>query len=273
MPELPEVEVVRRGVEPLLTGQVIQRADIRQSALRWPIPGHLVQTVAGQVVLGVQRRGKYLLIELTSGWIIVHLGMSGVLQFVPSNRPVAKHDHVDFVFAQGILRLNDPRRFGAVLWHDKSDGPVESHVLLAQLGIEPFDSQFAGTWLHTAARGKQVAVKTFLLAGKAVVGVGNIYASGSLHRAKIDPRRQAGKVSLARYGVLADEIRRTLQEAIVAGGSTLRDFKQSDGASGYFQVNHQVYGRQAQPCMRCSGKIKLIRQGQRSTYFCSGCQR
>jgi formamidopyrimidine-DNA glycosylase len=261
------------GVEPLLIGQVIQRADIRQSALRWPIPGHLIQTVAGQMVVGVQRRGKYLLIELTTGWIIVHLGMSGVLQFVPTDRPLAKHDHVDFILPTGILRLNDPRRFGAVLWHDKSAGPVNSHVLLAQLGIEPFDGQFTGAWLHAAARGKQVAVKTFLLAGKAVVGVGNIYASESLHRAGIDPRRLAGKVSLVRYGVLADHIRHTLQEAITAGGSTLRDFKQSDGASGYFQVSHQVYGRQAKPCLRCAGKIKLIRQGQRSTYFCSGCQR
>jgi formamidopyrimidine-DNA glycosylase len=273
MPELPEVEVVRSGVAPLLTGQTIVRADVRQARLRWPIPAQLSQLVMGQKVLSVQRRGKYLLLEVPTGWVIIHLGMSGVLQFVPASVALTKHDHVDFVFATGILRLNDPRRFGAVLWHPKSAGAVQDHPLLAVLGVEPFSAEFTGDVLHRAAQGKLVAVKNFLLAGKAVVGVGNIYASETLHRSGIDPRRAAGRVALQRYQLLAEQIRLTLHEAITAGGSTLRDFKQTDGASGYFQVNHQVYGRDGQACQRCAGKIQSIRQGQRSTYFCRGCQR
>ncbi len=273
MPELPEVEVVRRAVEPLLIGQEIQKADVRQAKLRWPVPHDLSQRVARQKVMGVGRRGKYLLIELPLGWVVIHLGMSGVLAHTPLTQPAGKHDHVDLVLPQALLRLNDPRRFGAVLWHDKSAGDIGMHPLLLNLGIEPFDAAFDAKLLHQSARGKQLSVKGFLLSGKAVVGVGNIYASEALHRAKIDPRRAAGRVSLQRYGMLADEIRLTLKEAISAGGSTLRDFKSSDGSSGYFQVNHLVYDREGKPCKSCSTKIKLIRQGQRSTYFCPSCQR
>jgi formamidopyrimidine-DNA glycosylase len=273
MPELPEVEVVRLGVAPLLTGRVVRRADVRQVKLRWPVPSQLSRCIADQKIISIGRRGKYLLFELANGWVIVHLGMSGVISVVPVGTLAGKHDHVDFVFDDVLLRLNDPRRFGAVLWHSRSDGPVTAHSLLVNLGIEPFDENFSAQQLHSAARGRSVAVKSFLLNGEAVVGVGNIYASETLHRAGIDPRRAAGRVSLARYQILVREIRQTLSEAITAGGSTLRDFRQSDGSSGYFQVNHLVYDREGQACQRCSQPIKCIRQGQRSTYFCSGCQR
>jgi formamidopyrimidine-DNA glycosylase len=276
MPELPEVEVTRRGIEPHIAGQRIERVAVRTPMLRWPLSPHLPALLERQVVERVGRRGKYLLLECEAGWVIVHLGMSGTLRVLPQGGAVAepgKHDHVDWVFAHTVLRFRDPRRFGAVLWHPRGDGDVHDHVLLARLGVEPFSPQFDGALLYALTRGRSVSVKQALLAGDRVVGVGNIYASESLFRAGIRPTTAAGRVSLARYERLADEIRLTLAAAIEKGGSTLRDFVGGNGESGYFQLDYFAYDRAGLPCRICGAPIRQIVQGQRSTYFCPNCQR
>jgi formamidopyrimidine-DNA glycosylase len=224
----------------------------------------------------VERRGKYLLFETSEGWLIVHLGMTGtlrVLRNVPRPPDAAKHDHIDLIFDDFILRFRDPRRFGAVLWHAREDGDVLDHPLLAGLGVEPFTPEFSGALMYRQTRGRKVSVKQALLAGTMVVGVGNIYASESLFRAGIRPTVAAGRVSLVRYDLLADAVRTTLAAAIEKGGSTLRDFVGSNGESGYFQLDYFVYDRAGQPCHVCGTAIKQIVQGQRSTYFCPRCQR
>jgi formamidopyrimidine-DNA glycosylase len=224
----------------------------------------------------VERRGKYLLFETSEGWLIVHLGMTGtlrVLRNVPRPPDAAKHDHIDVIFEDFILRFRDPRRFGAVLWHARADGDVLDHPLLAGLGVEPFTPAFSGALMYRQTRGRKVSVKQALLAGTMVVGVGNIYASESLFRAGIRPTVAAGRVSLVRYDLLADAVRTTLAAAIEKGGSTLRDFVGSNGESGYFQLDYFVYDRAGLPCHVCGTAIKQIVQGQRSTYFCPRCQR
>jgi formamidopyrimidine-DNA glycosylase len=275
MPELPEVEVTRRGIAPFVTGRVVETVHVRTVALRWPVPQALGTLVAGRAIEQVARRGKYLLMECNTGWLIVHLGMTGTLRVWPGQaRPEAgQHDHVDWVFADGILRLRDPRRFGAVLWHSRETGDVLTHPLLARLGIEPFSDAFDGDWLFRHTRGRTLSVKQVLLGGAVVVGVGNIYCSESLFRAGIHPQTQAGRISRARYGRLAGEIRATLAEAIEKGGSTLRDFVGSDGASGYFQLDYFVYDRAGAACRVCGTPIRQIVQQQRSTFFCPRCQR
>jgi formamidopyrimidine-DNA glycosylase len=273
MPELPEVEVVRLGISPFVTDQIVRRAVVRRPNLRWPIPSDLTELMAGQRVLTTARRSKYLLLEFDSGWLMVHLGMSGVLQWLPLEHPLRTHDHVDIVFEKGLLRLNDPRRFGAVLWHAKDQGDIAQHALMANLGVEPFDTAFTGPHMYKLSRGRNVAIKQLLLAGHLVVGVGNIYASESLFKAGIDPRRSAGKVSKLRYERLAQVIRQTLSDAIVAGGSTLRDFRGASGDSGYFQTNHLVYDKAGLPCVQCAKPILQLVQGQRSTYYCKFCQK
>jgi formamidopyrimidine-DNA glycosylase len=250
--------------------------EVRTPALRWPIPADLPRMLRGRLVKNVERRGKYLLFEVDEGWFIVHLGMTGtlrVLRNVPHPPAAAKHDHVDWVFDDFILRFRDPRRFGAVLWHPRSDGDVLEHPLLAGLGIEPFAPAFTGALMHRKTRGRTVSVKQALLAGEIVVGVGNIYASESLFRAGIRPTTPAGRVSLVRYELLADAVRVTLAAAIEKGGSTLRDFVGSDGESGYFQLDYFVYDRAGLPCRVCETPIRQIVQGQRSTYYCPTCQR
>ena len=283
MPELPEVEVTRRGIAPLLEGRVLTGAAVRNRNLRWPVPAGLPATLTGLAVMHVGRRGKYLLIECAApaakpgnargGWLIVHLGMSGSLRFTAPGTAPKKHEHVDLATADALLRLHDPRRFGAVLWHPASAGPVTSHVLLAHLGVEPLDGGFDGETLYQGTRGRTAAVKQVLLAGDIVVGVGNIYASEALFRARIHPATAAGRISRLRYARLAHEIIAVLTAAIDKGGSTLRDFTRSDGEPGYFQLDYFVYGREGLPCRVCGAAVRGIRQGQRSTFYCPQCQK
>ncbi len=283
MPELPEVEVTRRGIEPGIVGRRIDAVVVRERSLRRAIPETLDGVVAGLSVETVRRRGKFILIDCAapgaderSGTLLVHLGMTGTLRVMPAATPVRPHDHVDFVLGDRVLRFNDPRRFGLVLWHAAGDGPVLASAPFRKLGVEPFSDAFAGAQggvlLHRLSRGRSLAVKPFLLAGEAVVGVGNIYASESLFRARIHPRTAAGRISLARYVLLAAAIRETLADAITRGGSTLRDFVGADGASGYFQLDTFVYDRTGLPCRICGVPIRTIRQGQRSTFYCPRCQ-
>ena len=265
MPELPEVEVTRRGIANTLQGARVSAVQVRNAALRWPVPADLAEHLVGHVVSRVCRRAKYLLVEFAHGTLLLHLGMSGSLRIVASALPPEKHDHFDLVLGDRALRLRDPRRFGAVLWHV---GDIYAHPLLASLGPEPLDPAFNGAAWFAATRGLAAPIKNVLMDAHRVVGVGNIYANESLFQAAIDPRRAAGRVSAARCERLADEVKRVLRRAIEAGGSTLRDFVHSDGSAGYFQQEYAVYGRAGQSCQRCDGTIKVIRVGQRSTFFC-----
>lgn len=269
MPELPEVEITRRGIEPSIAGQTITSVIVRNARLRWPVPRHLAETISGRAVQQVLRRAKYILIDCGDGWLILHLGMSGSLRVVPANKPPDTHDHVDLVFGQYAIRLRDPRRFGAVLW---TTGNVHEHPLLASLGPEPLGADFDGDVLYQASRSRRVSIKQFIMDHHVVVGVGNIYANESLFRAGINPRTAAGRVTKARYARLAKEIKATLTAALAAGGSSLRDFVHSDGASGYFQQQYFVYDRAGEPCRVCKTPVRTIRQGQRSTFYCARCQ-
>jgi len=271
MPELPEVEITRRGLEPHLAGQRIRTAVIRNGQLRQPIPAELPVLLAGQTLRSVARRGKYLLLECDRGWLIAHLGMSGSLRIVPAATPPEKHDHFDLVLENGLcMRLRDPRRFGLILW--TAADPL-NHPLLAKLGVEPLSDAFDGELLYRASRGRAIPVKQFIMDGATVVGVGNIYASESLFRAAIRPQSACGKLGKARYRRLAAEIKATLQDAIAAGGSSLRDFVDSAGKPGYFQQQYNVYGRTGQPCRVCGTSIATLRQGQRATFYCPHCQK
>ncbi len=276
MPELPEVEVTRRALAPHVEGHIVQDVAVRDRRLRWPVPADLRRRVRLQRIERLDRRGKYLLWRFASGVLISHLGMSGVWRVLPIARGIpspGRHDHVDLLFADNCIRLTDPRRFGALLWHRAAAGSVESHPLLADLGVEPFDPAFDGAWLHRGTRGRSAAIKQVLLAGDVVVGVGNIYASESLFRAGIDPRLPAARLGRARCARLADAIRAVLTEAIGVGGSTLRDFVGADGAEGYFMLDAFVYERAGQPCRVCGSMVSRIVQGQRATYFCRRCQK
>ena len=268
MPELPEVEVTRRGLAPRISGRTISAVVVREPRMRWPVPRGL-QHLAGKTVRGIKRRGKYLLVDCGSGHLILHLGMSGSLRIVPAAAPASKHDHFDLVLGDRAVRLRDPRRFGAVLWTTQAP---EAHPLLAHLGVEPLARAFDAAHLHALSRGARVAIKQFLMDGRRVVGVGNIYASESLFRAGIAPRRRAGRLTRAECEALVREVKATLREAIRAGGSSLRDFVGSDGESGYFQQRTWVYDRAGLPCRRCTTPIRKIVQGQRATYFCARCQ-
>ena len=271
MPELPEVEITRRGIAPAITDRVLTGVVVRNPRLRWPVPRRLQSLVTGKTIRSVQRRAKYLLLEVAGGWLILHLGMSGSLRIVKTGEPAGVHDHVDLQFADHALRLRDPRRFGALLWHPGNN--VLAHPVLAHLGVEPLEAAFSGSVLHAASRGRRSAVKVLLMDHTVVVGVGNIYANESLFRAGIRPGTQAGRVSLARFDRLALEVRKTLEAALKAGGSSLRDFVHSDGSSGYFQQQYFVYGRSGEACRVCSQPIRVTRMGQRSTFYCASCQR
>ena len=274
MPELPEVETTRRGIATVMTGQPLRALLIHEPRLRWPVPADLPRFVNGQVVRRCDRRGKYLLIFFDTGVMIVHLGMSGSLRRVSLDEPPRKHDHIEWVFENARFLLHDPRRFGAVLWHDLALGPVMAHPLLARLGIEPFDDGFTPGYLHQHLRGKTQSIKQALLGGDIVVGVGNIYASESLFRARINPKTRAGSLSEARTERLWSSIRSTLNDALTSGGSTLRDYVNATGAPGsYFDIHAAVYDRAGQPCRVCQTPIKRIVQGQRATYYCPACQR
>ena len=274
MPELPEVETTRRGIAPIMTDRVLETFLVHDSRMRWPVPSDMPTTVSGQVVRHCGRRGKYLLLHFDHGVQIVHLGMSGSLRRVPMQEARRKHDHAEWIFHDARFLLHDPRRFGAILWHPASAGPVENHPLLASLGIEPLDPAFDGKVLFQAFAGRKVAVKQALLAGNVVVGVGNIYASEALYKAGIDPRTPAGAISSRRCERLAGAIKETLAQAIESGGSTLRDYVNATGAPGaYFTLHSAVYEKAGKPCGRCSSPIRRIVQGQRATYFCPRCQR
>ncbi len=263
MPELPEVETTRRGIAPHLIGQRVQRVVVRNARLRWPIPEDLDVRLSGQQIVSVERRAKYLLIGAEVGTLISHLGMSGSLRMVAAGTPVAKHDHVDIELESGT----DPRRFGAMLWSTES--PLQ-HKLLQKLGPEPLLDDFSINHLYECSRGRSMPIKPFIMDNAVVVGVGNIYASEALFAAGIDPRREAGSVSKARYAKLTAEIKRILAAAIEQGGTTLRDFVGGDGKPGYFQQN---YGRTGQPCLSCGSELRDVKLGQRASVYCAKCQR
>jgi formamidopyrimidine-DNA glycosylase len=277
MPELPEVEVTRRGVAPHLEGRIVVDVVLRREGLRWPFPPTLPALLAGRRILSTSRRGKYLLIHFEHGTLIVHLGMSGHLRVLPDGIELKKHDHFDLVVegpkGRQVLRLHDPRRFGAVLWHANDDGELDQHVLLRGLGVEPLEDGFSGALLYRETRKRSAPIKQVLLAGDIVVGVGNIYACESLFRAGINPKTAASRISRARYDKLAEAIRTILADAIVQGGSTLRDFIAVNGQSGYFQQTYFVYDRAGVPCRNCGAPVRQITQGQRSTFYCATCQR
>ena len=246
MPELPEVEISCRGIRPYLSGRVIKTVAIRQASLRWPIPSSLPQTLAGQRIEKIERRAKYILFYCSSGTLIMHLGMSGSLRILKIEQAPQKHDHVDIILENGhYLRYRDPRRFGSILWTEQ---PVLNHKLLVNLGPEPLSGTFNGEYLKNKSKQRRVAVKIFIMNAAIVVGVGNIYASEALFAAHIDPRLAAGKISLQRYNALAEHIKKVLRNAIKAGGTTLRDFKKSDGEPGYFKQKLRVYGKAGNEC-------------------------
>ena len=271
MPELPEVETTLRGIAPHIEGKTVSVVAVREPRLRWPVPSALPEKISGQPVERIYRRAKYLLFSLPAGTLLIHLGMSGSLRIVDANALPGKHDHVDMIMMGGqTLRYCDPRRFGAVLW--LQGNPME-HPLLSHLGPEPFDPVFSGDYLYRQSRGRKVPVKTFLMDNKVVVGVGNIYANEALYASGIRPDRAAGKISNQRYQALVQEVVRVLSRAIEQGGTTLRDFVGGDGKPGYFQQTLNVYGRAGQPCRQCGKILREIRLGQRTTVFCSNCQR
>jgi len=270
MPELPEVETTLHGIAPHLRGKRIERLLVRERRLRYPIPTDTEDQVRGQRIVELRRRGKYLLLDLERGTILIHLGMSGSLRVLPINTPPEKHDHLDLCLAGGTcLRLRDPRRFGVFLWTVDYPG---DHPLLAQLGPEPLGAGFGGDYLYGLSRGRRSAVKAFVMDAKIVVGVGNIYANESLYLAGIHPARPANRIGRARYSFLAAQIRRVLADAIEKGGTSLRDFVREDGSPGYFALSLKVYGRERQPCTACGAPIRQRRIGQRSSFFCPRCQ-
>jgi formamidopyrimidine-DNA glycosylase len=271
MPELPEVETTRRGIAPAVVGHKIVRAIVREPRLRWRVPRSLAAEVAGQSVGALRRRAKYLIFDLDRGALILHLGMSGSLRLLPAETIHLAHDHVDLVLDSGLcLRFNDPRRFGSLLWTTKD--PL-AHPLLASLGPEPLSNEFDGEYLAKAAKGRRVAIKQLLMNSQIVVGVGNIYASEALFRARIRPRRAAGRLRREEFDALAKAIKEVLADAIRAGGTTLRDYMNAQGMPGYFSQELFVYERLDEPCRICRTPIKHFVQGQRSTYFCPRCQR
>lgn len=269
MPELPEVETTRRGIEPWVQDHTVACVTVRQPNLRWPVSAD-IGTLQGQVVRKLTRRGKYILLHTDAGVALIHLGMSGSLRIVEAGLEPRKHDHFDLVLGSGkAVRFHDPRRFGALLW--VQDDPLQ-HPLLRALGPEPLGEGFEGDYLFRQSRSRKVSIKEFIMNAHVVVGVGNIYANEALFLAGIDPRRAAGAVTREAYMALAQAIRHVLAYAIECGGTTLRDFVREDGSPGYFQLELMVYDRANQPCTRCHTRIQRITQGQRSTWFCSVCQ-
>ncbi len=270
MPELPEVETTCRGIRPHVEGCVLSALTVRNPRLRVHLPAELAPRLAGLTLRTVRRRAKYLLLGFDPGSVIVHLGMSGSLRVVRSDEPPGTHDHVDFVFGGQALRLRDPRRFGMVVWQE---GEVAQHPLLARLGPEPLGDAFDADWLHAITRGLRAPIKHVLMDSRRVVGVGNIYASESLFRARIHPLEPAGRLGPRRCARLVAAVRETLAAAIEAGGSTLRDFVGGDGRPGYFQQQYAVYGRDGQVCHVCATPVQRVISAQRATFFCPRCQR
>jgi len=271
VPELPEVETTRRALADTLTGQRIHTLVVRERRLRQPIPLSLPKRLTDAYITGLERRSKYLLLNTEAGTVLMHLGMSGSLRIAdPAVKP-GNHDHYDVVLANGdCLRYRDPRRFGLLLW---AGAQPAHHPLLRHIGPEPFDTEFDGDYLYAASRGRRVAVKNLLMDGRIVAGVGNIYANEALYRSGIHPHRPAGRISAARYDILAREVKTVLQEAIEVGGTTLRDFFYGAGESGYFRIQLAVYDQEGRACRNCGTPIHRTVIGQRASYFCPRCQR
>ena len=272
MPELPEVETTRRSLIANFRGARVDAVLVREPRLRQPVPADLAQRLPGQTLRELQRRAKYLLLAFDQDTLIVHLGMSGSLRGVDADMPLRKHDHVDLVFAGGahVLRYHDPRRFGLMVW---GGAQPARHPLLAGLGLEPLEPAFTGDWLWRASRERRTPLKQFLMDPAQVVGIGNIYASEALFRARLSPWRAAGTLSRRAAGTLCAAIRETLQESLDRGGSTLRDYVDGGGVPGEFQLQLRVYGRAGEPCLQCGTLIRQLRQAQRSTFWCPRCQR
>ncbi len=269
MPELPEVETTCRGVEPYLCQHIIESVKVHCGRLRWPVSDEIYR-LEGELVLGVSRRAKYLVVDLAHGAMLIHLGMSGSLRLSEPSQPLKKHDHLVFSLSNGKqLRFNDPRRFGSVLWSDD----WASHPLIRGLGPEPLEEEFSAGYLYEKAVGRKTAIKQFLMDGSIVVGVGNIYANEALFLSGISPKRAAGNISMKRMESLVSNVKSVLERAIEQGGTTLRDFVNSNGEPGYFKQQLYVYGRKGLPCKRCSKPLKEVRQNQRSTVYCVTCQK
>ena len=280
MPELPEVETARRGLEPHLVGRTVHDVEVRERRLRYPVPAKLGEKIKRRRLQNITRRGKYLLFHFANGVLIAHLGMSGSLRVVSGRLPPDKHEHLDIVFSgDKCLRYRDVRKFGLFLWSESHvkgghvKGDVMAHRLLANLGVEPLSPEFDGAYLHKAAQGRQTPVKNLIMNSRVVVGVGNIYASEALFLAKINPARSAGRIGRQRYDVLAGAIGEVLRKAIKKGGTTLRDFVREDGEPGYFSLSLNVYGREGEACVNCARPIKRRTLGQRSSFYCAYCQR
>ena len=271
MPELPEVETTRRGLAPLVCGATVSAVVVRNRALRQPVTRNLARILTGKRIDQLERRAKYLLFRAGDGTLIVHLGMSGRLWIVDADTAPEAHDHFDLALENGrIVRLRDPRRFGLVLWHA---GNPHEHKLLRDIGPEPFSPALSAEWLYRETRARGGAIKNALMDSHLIAGVGNIYASEALFRARINPKLPARRIGLERYAELIVKIRETLAEAIEAGGSSLRDYVNSAGEAGYFQNRFFVYGRAGEPCLNCQTPIRALTQGQRSTFYCPRCQR
>ena len=270
MPELPEVETTLRGIKPYLLGKTVTAVMVHEPRLRWPVEANLAQMVTGQTISGLNRRGKYLLLETSSGRLMIHLGMSGSLRVVRNGTARRKHDHLELLISTGkVLRFHDPRRFGSIFWLPNTEG----HELIDNLGPEPLSEDFNADYLFEASRGRRVTVKNFVMNSKIVVGIGNIYANEALFMAAILPSRVAGTISRRRYGTLVKKIKLVLTNAIESGGTTLRDFVREDGSPGYFKLELLVYGLAGEPCKSCGRILTESRVGNRSTVFCTRCQR
>jgi len=270
MPELPEVETTKRGLEPRVVGKQVLSAQIHQKKLRWEIPSHLPTTIKGEFIKKISRRAKYILIKFNNGTLVMHLGMSGSVSVVPSGEALKKHHHFELILDNATsMRFHDPRRFGSILWQQNN----EQLSLFNNLGPEPLSSEFNDNTLYLSSRGRKKNIKAFIMDSNIVVGVGNIYASESLFLAGISPKKVAGKTSKKRYQVLTQCIKQILSEAINKGGTTLNDFSNIDGKPGYFSQVLSVYGRNEMPCYRCDGTIKRIIQNQRASYYCPRCQK
>ena len=270
MPELPEVETSRRGISPHIINKAITYVVLRHTQLRWKIPEDLLGHIHNERLISIDRRAKYLLLNFTTGTLLIHLGMSGSLRICPLNSAAQKHDHVDLIFSDCLLRYTDPRRFGAILWLGKTP---ETSPLLNQLGPEPLDDDFNAAYLYITAEKRKIPVKQFIMDQKVVTGVGNIYASEALFRAGINPTRSVGNISQKRYSLLVDAIKDILQKAIQQGGTTLKDFVGGDGKPGYFQQTLQVYGKSGEQCPHCKTPLKSIKLAARNSVYCPKCQR
>ncbi|MDH5357623.1 MAG: bifunctional DNA-formamidopyrimidine glycosylase/DNA-(apurinic or apyrimidinic site) lyase [Gammaproteobacteria bacterium] len=273
MPELPEVETTRLGVSPYLKDAIVTQVIIRQFSLRWPIAAELADILTGQTIFQIQRRAKYLLLHCNSGTLIIHLGMSGRLRIVDieaGDNDLQKHDHVDITLDNGhLLRYTDPRRFGAILW---TSDPIEQHPLLVDLGPEPLTEEFTADYLWQRSQSRCCSIKTLIMNGKVVVGVGNIYANEALFLAELHPKSAAKNLTFKDHVALVAAIKNVLNKAISAGGTTLKDFRKSDGKPGYFAQELNVYGRAGSPCPRCESIIQHYKETQRATFYCPLCQ-